>query len=118
MESIDAIAVFSALSQPTRLAVFRLLMAHEPGGLPAGQIAQQVDVPQNTLSTHLGILDRAGLVAAQRDGRSIIYRAELGRVREITSFLVQDCCGGRPELCEPLMAELAPCCRPGDAACA
>ncbi|KRA47188.1 ArsR/SmtB family transcription factor [Devosia sp. Root635] len=112
MESSDAIAVFSALSQPTRLAVFRLLMLHEPAGLPAGRIAEQLDVPQNTLSTHLAILSRAGLIAAERDGRSIGYRAELGRVRDITRFLVQDCCGGRPALCETLMAELAPCCSP------
>lgn len=112
MESYDAIAVFSALSQPTRLAVFRLLMEHEPAGLPAGEIAQALDVPQNTMSTHLAILNRAGLVAAERVGRTIRYRAELNRVREITRFLVQDCCGGRPELCVPLVAEFTPCCTP------
>ncbi len=112
MESTDAIAVFSALSQPTRLAVFRLLMEHEPAGLPAGDIAGALAVPQNTMSSHLAILSRAGLIAAERDGRTIRYRAELDRVREIASFLVQDCCGGRPELCEPLVAELTPCCRP------
>lgn len=112
MESKDAIAVFTALSQPTRLAAFQLLMAHEPTGLAAGDIARQLEVPQNTLSTHLAILDRAGLVAAERQSRSIVYRAVLERVREITSFLVQDCCGGRPELCQPLIAEFTPCCAP------
>ncbi|QDZ12273.1 ArsR/SmtB family transcription factor [Devosia ginsengisoli] len=114
MESNDAIAVFSALSQPTRLAVFRLLMEHEPAGLPAGDIAGAMAVPQNTMSSHLAILSRAGLIAAERNGRSILYRAELDRVREIASFLVQDCCGGKPALCEPLVAELTPCCRPTD----
>ena len=112
MESSDAIAVFSALSQPTRLAGFRLLMEHEPAGLPAGEVAGALGVPQNTMSSHLAILVRAGLITAERDGRTILYRAELGRVREITGFLVTDCCGGRPELCEPLVAELAPCCPP------
>ena len=112
MESPDAIAVLSALSQPTRLGVFRLLMEHEPAGMPAGDIAQALDVPQNTMSSHLAILSRAGLVAAERDGRTIRYRAEMERVREITSFLVQDCCGGRPELCAPLVAEFTPCCAP------
>lgn len=114
MESNDAIAVFSALSQSTRLAVFRLLMEHEPAGLPAGDIAGALDVPQNTMSSHLAILSRAGLIAAERNGRSILYRAELDRVRAITSFLVQDCCGGKPALCEPLVTELTPCCRPTD----
>lgn len=116
METEDAMAVFSALSQPTRLGVFRLLMAHEPAGLAAGEIAQALAVPQNTMSTHLAILGRAGLIAAKRDGRSIIYRAEMDRVREITSFLVQDCCGGRPELCAPLVAEFTPCCAPASVA--
>ena len=110
MESNDAITIFSALSQATRLAVFRLLMEHEPDGLPAGDIAGALDVAQNTMSTHLAILTRAGLIAAEREGRTIRYRAEMDRVREIASFLVQDCCGGRPELCVPLVAEFTPCC--------
>jgi DNA-binding transcriptional ArsR family regulator len=112
METQDAIEVFAALSQATRLDVFRLLMEHEPAGLPAGDIARRLEVPQNTMSSHLAILTRAGLINAERQSRSIIYRAVVGRVRELTSFLVQDCCGGRPDLCEPLVAEFAPCCAP------
>lgn len=110
MESQDAIEVFAALSQATRLDVFRLLMEHEPAGIPAGEIARRLDVPQNTMSSHLAILARAGLIESERHSRSIVYRAVVDRVREITSFLVQDCCGGRPELCEPLVAEFTPCC--------
>ena len=113
MEATTAIDVFAALSQSTRLEAFRLIMKHEPHGLPAGEVARLLDVPQNTMSTHLAVLARAGLVSAERHSRSIIYRAELDRVREIASFLVNDCCGGRPELCEPLVAEFAPCCTPG-----
>lgn len=112
MESHTAIAVFAALSQPTRIGAFRLLMRSEQGGLAAGEVARRLDVPQNTLSTHLAILERAGLISSERRGRSIIYRAELDRVRQVASFLVNDCCGGRPELCEPLVAEFTPCCRP------
>ena len=115
MESIEAIAIFAALSQPTRLAVFRLLMQHEPDGLAAGDIARQLVVPQNTKSSHLAVLARAGLIAAERNGRSIAYRAELQRVREITTFLVRDCCDGRPDLCEPVIADLTPCCSPKEA---
>jgi len=112
MEPFQAIDVFAALSQSTRLDVFRLLMDHEPKGLPAGEIARRLEVPQNTMSSHLAILTRAGLIESERRSRSIIYRAVVERVREIASFLVQDCCGGRPELCEPLVAEFTPCCSP------
>jgi DNA-binding transcriptional ArsR family regulator len=112
MESAAAIEVFAALSQTTRLDTFRLLMSHEPEGLPAGEIARRLEVPQNTMSTHLAILARAGLIESERHSRSIIYRAVVDRVREITTFLVQDCCGGRPELCGPLVAEFSPCCAP------
>jgi DNA-binding transcriptional ArsR family regulator len=110
MESNSAIDVFAALAQPTRLEAFRLIIRHEPGGLPAGEIARLLEVPQNTMSTHLAILARAGLISAERQSRSIIYRSEIDRIREIASFLVNDCCGGRPELCEPLVAEFSPCC--------
>jgi ArsR family transcriptional regulator, arsenate/arsenite/antimonite-responsive transcriptional repressor len=77
-------------------------------------VARLLDVPQNTMSSHLAILMRAGLVSSERYSRSIIYRAEIDKVREIASFLVNDCCGGRPELCAPLVAEFTPCCTPGE----
>lgn len=110
MESIDAITALSALAQPTRLECFRLLVRHEPKGLPAGELARALDVPANTLSAHLTILSHAGLVAGEREGRSIIYRANLERMRALTLFLLKDCCEGRAELCVPVVAELTPCC--------
>ena len=110
MESNQAIDVFTALSQATRLDAFRLIMTYEPEGLPAGDIARQLGVPQNTMSSHLAILSRAGLIEAERQGRSIVYRAVLDQVRAIANFLVQDCCGGRAELCDPLIADITPCC--------
>lgn len=87
-------------------------MTQGPDGLAAGEVARLLDVPQNTMSTHLAILTRAGLIEAERVSRSIVYRAVVDRVREIASFLVQDCCGGRPDLCGPLIAEFTPCCAP------
>jgi ArsR family transcriptional regulator len=105
-----AILGLAALAQSTRLDVFRMLVRHEPDGLPAGQIARELKVPHNTLSTHLAILTRAGLIRAQRRSRSIIYRVDLDRVRALTMFLLKDCCGGRPELCAPLIDDLGPCC--------
>lgn len=110
MDEAGAIAALTALAQGTRLAVFRLLVRHEPGGLAAGKIAQALDVPQNTLSTHLAILARAGIVRSERHSRSIVYRADLDRLSTLMLFLVRDCCAGAPELCAPLLAELAPCC--------
>jgi DNA-binding transcriptional ArsR family regulator len=112
MESDDAVLSLAALAQPTRLAVFRLLMAHEPDGLPAGDVARQMDDPHNTMSTHLGILSRAGLIRASRQSRSIIYRPRPQAVAVLAGFLVKDCCGGRPDICAPLIADLASCCTP------
>ena len=74
-----------------------------------------MEVPQNTMSTHLAILARAGLLRGERHSRSIVYRADLGKFRELTLFLLKDCCGGHPEICGPLMADLTPCCPPEEA---
>jgi DNA-binding transcriptional ArsR family regulator len=109
MESKSAILALAALAQPTRLETFRLLVLHEPEGLPAGEVADTLAVPANTMSAHLGVLSRAGLVNSERRSRSIIYRADLTHFRALALFLVNDCCQGRAELCEPLLAELACC---------
>lgn len=112
MDMTDATAALAALSQPTRLETFRLLVRHEPAGLPAGEVARLLDTPQNTMSSHLAVLSRAGLVDHARQGRSIVYRAGLDRLRELMLFLVKDCCNGNAELCTPLIADLTatPCC--------
>lgn len=110
METEPSILALGALAQATRLDTFRLLVRHGPDGLTAGAVARLLDVPQNTLSTHLGILARAGLVRSARHGRSIVYRADLDSLRALVLFLVKDCCAGNADLCEPLLAELAPCC--------
>ncbi len=99
MSAPQAVSGFSALGQPTRLAIVRLLMRHEPHGLAAGAIAEELGCLQNTLSTHIGILARAGLIQGTRDSRSIIYRADIEGMRGLISFLVTDCCDGHPELC-------------------
>jgi len=107
MEPSVVLEGFAALAQPTRLRALRLLVAREPAGVPAGEIARLLNVPQNTMSTHLSCLGRAGLISAERHSRSIIYRAELDRVRDLAAYLINDCCGGHPELCGPLVAELS-----------
>jgi ArsR family transcriptional regulator, arsenate/arsenite/antimonite-responsive transcriptional repressor len=113
MESEQAILALAALAQSTRLEVFRLLVKHEPEGLAAGDIAKALAVPQNTMSSHLSILSRAGLVSAQRLSRSIVYRADLAGLRDVVLFMLRDCCDGRrSEICAPLIENLTPCCPP------
>ena len=112
MESEDAILALAALAQSTRLDVFRLLVKHEPRGMAAGDIAKALAVPQNTMSAHLAVLSRCGLVRGERRSRSIVYRADLSRFQDVVLFMLRDCCDGRPEICAPLIANLTPCCAP------
>ena len=112
MESAEVIMALAALAQPTRLEAFRLLVKSEPAGLPAGEIAAELAVPHNTMSAHLSVLARAGLVTSKRNSRSIVYRANLDAFQRTALFLLQDCCGGRPEVCAPLINSLTPCCPP------
>lgn len=107
MESINAITAFSALGQQIRLDVFRLLVQAGPVGMAAGDIAASLDVKANTLSANLTVLVTAGLVKNQREGRSIRYFADMDGLRALLEFLLQDCCGGRKELCLPLLEEIS-----------
>ncbi len=109
MDDSTAIDALAALAQPTRLEAFRHLVRSEPDGLAAGEIVDLLDVPQNTLSSHLAVLVNAGLATSRREGRSIIYRADIGRLRELVLFLLKDCCRGRPDVCTPLLAEIKAC---------
>jgi ArsR family transcriptional regulator, arsenate/arsenite/antimonite-responsive transcriptional repressor len=112
METESAILALAALAQSTRLDVFRLLIKREPEGLAAGEIAKALAVPQNTMSAHLAVLSRAGLVTARRISRSIVYRADLARFQAVMLFMLNDCCDGRPEICAPLIEGITPCCPP------
>jgi len=106
----QAVSVLAALAQPTRLAIFRLLLKHEPVGVAAGVIADTIGAPHNTISTHLAILVRAGLLCGARDGRTITYRADIEGMRALVGFLVNDCCDGHPELCKLLATASDPSC--------
>lgn len=105
-----AVEALSALAHGHRLAVFRLLVRAGTEGVAAGDIAREIGVLPNTLSTHLGILGHAGLIGSRRDGRSVIYTADYEGMRELLGFLVSDCCAGRPEICAPV-TDAAPICR-------
>lgn len=110
MDNLTALEVLSSLSQASRLDAFKLLVRHAPEGLPAGEVARLLDIPQNTMSSHLGILQRTGLVKAKRYGRSVMYHADLDCLRALMLFLVKDCCDASADLARPLVAELSLCC--------
>jgi ArsR family transcriptional regulator len=112
MDRDEAILALAALAQGTRLEAFRLLVSRDPEGLAAGEIARKLAVPHNTMSTHLAVLVRAGLIEAERRSQSLIYRARLDRFRDIATYLLKDCCGGHPEICAPLIADITSCCTP------
>jgi DNA-binding transcriptional ArsR family regulator len=107
MEKTQALDVFAALGQGTRLDVFRLLVKAGPDGLNAGQISETLGVRPNTLSANLAILLNSRLVRNKRDGRLIRYYAEMGTMQALVGFLLEDCCGGAPEKCRPLLDEIA-----------
>ncbi|MEN0087927.1 MAG: metalloregulator ArsR/SmtB family transcription factor [Pseudomonadota bacterium] len=110
MDAIAATSAFAALSQPTRLDVFRLLITAGEDGMQAGAIADALGVRQNTMSTNLSVLLQAGLLRNEREGRSIRYFANFDGLKDLLSFLMEDCCGGRTELCQPIINELACAC--------
>lgn len=110
MKQNQALDAFSALSNETRLEVFRYLIKMVPDAVPAGDIAREADVPASTMSTQLAILSRAGLVTSIRTGRVVSYKADIDGVRELLSYLVKDCCRGKPEVCANLIEAVLPAC--------
>lgn len=109
MNTESALSALAALAHPTRLDAFRLLIQHEPAGLSTGELVSASGLSQSTFSTHLAVLAKAGLVKSEKHGRQFIQRANIDALRELMLFLAKDCCQGRAELCEPLLAELACC---------
>ena len=96
MEKSDAIAALSALAQDTRLEIFRLLVQAGSDGLPAGQIAERLNLPSATLAFHLKELKTAGLTTCTRAGRSLIYAAAYPTMNALLAYLTQNCCQGDP----------------------
>ncbi|SFL02371.1 transcriptional regulator, ArsR family [Loktanella salsilacus] len=110
MDKENALDAFAALSQATRLDVFRLLIKAGDAGMSAGDISDTLKVRQNTMSANLSILARAGMIRSTREGRSIRYFADMDGMRGLLAFLMEDCCGGRPDLCQPVINEIACAC--------
>ena len=115
MDPTPAVAALSALAHEGRLSIFRLLVQAGQGGMAAGDIARATSALANTLSSNLNILSAAGLVTSRRDGRSIIYSAAYGQMRDLLAFLMEDCCAGSPEICGPLaLIASRPCAAEGE----
>ena len=107
MDELQAVFAFSALSQPTRLEVVRLLVKAGANGRLSGEIGDELGVRQNTMSANLNILARAGLIRNERQGRAVRYFADMDGIRRLLAFLLQDCCGGKPELCRTVLDQIA-----------
>jgi ArsR family transcriptional regulator, arsenate/arsenite/antimonite-responsive transcriptional repressor len=103
METTEAVAALGALAQEHRLAVFRLLVQAGPQGMPAGQLAERLDLAPNTLTFHFDRLRAAGLVTVRREGRSMIYAAQFATMNALLAFLTDNCCQGAPEQCAPVV---------------
>jgi|SRR5688572_11566643 ArsR family transcriptional regulator len=110
MDVSQALSSLAALSQETRLAIVRLLVRAGREGVPAGAVAEAVKVSASNVSFHLKELERASLIEARREARSIIYTANYATIRGLIAFLMKDCCGGHPDICGPALADA--CCTP------
>ncbi|NJO22155.1 MAG: helix-turn-helix transcriptional regulator [Sphingomonadales bacterium] len=114
MDEKQIVAALAALAQEHRLRIFRLLVAHGPSGLPAGEIADRIGIGATNMSFHLKELDRAGLLRATRQGRFIRYAIHVDGMRELLTYLTEQCCQGRPELCGDIFRRASSACgRPG-----
>jgi len=109
MNQRQALVAFGALSQETRLRIIRMLVVAGPNRMAAGAIAEEAKVSPSNVSFHLKELERSGLIAQQRESRSIIYTANYEALGGLVRFLMEDCCSGHPEICAPA-AEVAACC--------
>ncbi len=101
MKSAQVVKALSALAQPTRLAIYRLLVVSGPDGMAAGQVAEKLKVSPATLSFHFKILSHAGLIQSKQDGRFIYYAANFIVMNDMLAYLTENCCGGNPEACKP-----------------
>jgi len=106
MQQTTAIDALAALAHPTRLSVFRLLVREVPNGVPSLTIAARLDAKPSTLSGHLAILKRAGLVTSDRHQREIHYAANLATMTALVGFLLSDCCAGQVESCGDILTLL------------
>jgi len=112
MDETKIVTSLAALAHEHRLRIFRLLVKQGPSGMPAGEIAEKVGISATNMSFHVKELDRAGLLRATRDGRYVRYAVDVDGMRKLLTYLTEDCCQGRPELCGEAFVAPAKICRP------
>lgn len=103
MNDISAVSALSALAHTDRLAAFRMLVQAGPEGVPSGEIANALSIQPTRMSFHLATLERANLLQSQRDGRHIRYIANYDAMRQLLTYLTENCCAGNAEICAPLI---------------
>ena len=101
MKPDQVVEALAALAQPTRLAIYRLLVARGPEGMAAGQVAERLKVSPATLSFHFRTLSHAGLLDSRQDGRFVYYAANFAVMNGMVAYLTENCCGGKPDACKP-----------------
>ena len=111
MKHARAVTSLAALAHQHRLAIFRLLVKQGPSGMPAGEIADSVGISATNTSFHLKELERAGLLRGTRQGRQVLYALHVDGMRKLLTYLTEDCCQGRPELCGSTLAAADKVCR-------
>lgn len=104
MKRDSAIEAFSALAQESRMAIYRMLVCEMPNGLPVGEISRRLNIVPSTLSGHLAILRRSGLLESTRRQREIYYVANLGTMGDLVNFMLEDCCNGQVENCKEIVS--------------
>ena len=106
MRKPDALAALAALAQDNRLDIFRLLVEAGRDGMPAGAVAEALNLAPNTLTFHFDRLRDAALVTVRREGRSMIYASRYETMNALIAYLTENCCGGRPDQCLPESKEI------------
>lgn len=112
MDETRIVASLAALAHQHRLRIFRLLVKQGPTGMPAGEIADRVGISPTNTSFHLKELDQAGLLRATRHGRFVHYAIDVDGMRKLLTYLTEECCQGRPELCGSAFVAASSLCRP------
>lgn len=111
MDEDQIVMALSALAHEYRLRIFRLLVRAGPSGVPAGEIADHIGISATSVSFHLKELDRSGLVTSTRQGRFVRYAVRVEGMRQLLTYLTEDCCGGHPELCGSIIKKVRTTCK-------
>jgi ArsR family transcriptional regulator, arsenate/arsenite/antimonite-responsive transcriptional repressor len=109
MEETEVVRALGALAQETRLRIFRLLVVAGPEGLNPGHMAEELGIASTALSFHLKELSHSGLIASEREGRNLFYRASIPLMNDLLAYLTAHCCQGQACLDSPVNLDCSHC---------